>query len=473
MRHRRPLVLAAAMTALLNGCAVGPDYLRPDLQLPTAWRFSGTPETPQAEPQELANLPWWTLYEEPVLDELVREALTSNRDLRIAAARVDEAAGQLGSTRSQLFPQLGASLGDNRGRTSTSGGRVAQEYSAAFNVSWEIDLFGRLRRSSEAARANLLASEEARRGLVISLAATVANSYVNLRDLDNQLEIARSTVKTREDALRIFELRYKGGVISEMELSQARSQLEAARVTVPALEQAIAQQEHNLSALLGRLPGPIPRGKPLAQLGLPLPPVSLPSRVLERRPDIRQAEQNLIAANAGIGAARAAYFPTISLTGLLGSVSSAYSGLFTGPARAWSFGSNATAPLFTAGGLAGQLQSAEARQVQALESYRKAVEAAFRDVEDSLIAGSKTREVVDGYIRQVDALAIYARNARLRYESGYSDYLEVLDAERSLFQAQISASQAHAQALTAVATLYKALGGGWQATEDAATNTTE
>jgi len=462
--------LIATSALLITGCAVGPDYARPTLETPAAWR-SGSALPASEKPEELANLAWWTQLEDPVLDALVAEALASNRDMKIAAARVDEAAGLLGTTRAQLFPQLGASLGGSRAQASERGitplpatvNPINSQYSAALNVSWEIDLFGRLRRATEASQAQLLATEEARRGLALSLATTVANSYISLRDLDRQLEVSRQTLVTREETLRIFDLRFKGGFVSEMELSQARSEVETARIAIPTIEQSIAQQENAISALLGRLPGPTVRGKTVAEMGLPLPPVSLPSVVLERRPDIRQAEQALVASNAQIGVAKAAYFPTVSLTGLLGSSSVAFSDLFSGPARVWSYGGSLAAPIFTAGAIAGQVQAAEARQQQALEQYRKAIETAFREVDDALIGGIKSREVLDARIRQVAALTSYARNARLRYDAGYSDYLTIMDAERNLFQAQINESQARAQALTAVTTLFKVLGGGWAA----------
>ena len=464
------VTLASLGALLIAGCTVGPDYQRPQVELPQAWR-SGEALPASEKPEELANLAWWKQLEDPVLDALITEALANNRDLKTAAARIDEAAGLLGSTRAQLFPQVGASLSGSRARSSQSTAipipagvdTTSDQYFAALNVGWEIDLFGRLRRATEASQAELLATEEARRALALSLAATVANSYISLRDLDNELEISRRTLKTREEALRIFELRYQGGVVSEMELSQVRSEVETARVAVPTLEQAVAQQENALSFLLGRLPGPIARGKTLAEMSLPLPPVSLPSSVLERRPDIRQAEQILVSNNARIGVAKAAYFPVVTLTGLLGSSSVALSSLFSGPARVWSYGADAVLPIFTAGAIAGQVQAAEARQVQALEQYRKTVENAFREVDDALIGGVKTSEIVDARVRQVEALNTYDRSARLRYEGGYSAYLEVLDAERNLFQAQINESQARAQALIAATTLYKVLGGGWQA----------
>lgn len=465
--------LASLIILMLAGCAIGPDYQRPAVTTPENWR-SGASQPASEKPEELANLAWWKQLEDPVIDALIAEALSNNRDLKIAAARVDEAAGVLGSTRAQLFPQLGTGLSGSRAQASNAGAtpipatvdRVNNQYSAALNVGWEIDLFGRLRRATEASRADLLTSEESRRGLALSLVATVANSYISLRDLDNQLLIARQTLKTREESLRIFDLRYKGGVVSEMEVAQVRSEMETARISVTNLELSVAQQENALSALIGRLPGPITRGKTLAEMGLPLPPVSLPSSILERRPDIRQAEQNLIANNARIGVAKAAYFPTVTLTGLLGSSSVAFSNLFTGPARVWSYGTDLSMPIFNAGAIAGQVQSAEARQVQALEQYRKAIENAFREVDDALTGGNKTRETVDSRIRQVDALKTYARNASLRYEGGYSSFLEVLDAERSLFQAQIYESQARGQALIATTTLYKVLGGGWQAASE-------
>jgi multidrug efflux system outer membrane protein len=464
------LAISPFCALLIAGCAVGPDYTRPEATQPAGWR-SGSALPATEKPNDLANLAWWTLIEDPVLDALVVEALANNRDLKIAAARIDEAAGVLGTTRAQFFPQVGADLNGSRAQASDRGvsprpatvHRINEQYSAAFNVGWEIDLFGRLRRATEASQAELLASEEARSGLALSLATTVANSYISLRDLDAELNIARLTLQSREESLRIFELRYKGGVISEMEVAQMRAEYETARIAVPTAELAVAQQENALSVLLGRLPGPIPRGKALADMGLPLPPVSLPSSVLERRPDIRQSEQNLIANNARIGVAKAAYFPTITLTGLLGSSSVSFSNLFTGPARVWSYGADVAMPIFTAGSIFGQVQSAEARQVQALEQYRKTIENAFREVDDSLISGIKSREIVDGRIRQVDSLKIYAKNARLRYDAGYSSFLEVLDAERSLFQSQIYESQARAQALIAVTTLYKTLGGGWEA----------
>lgn len=482
MKHLRPaslpLLPLLPLLLTLGGCAVGPDYQRPEAAVPEQFRFAPPQAGPAGDssPQtsdRLANLAWWEEFREPVLNQLVAEALANNRDLQAAAARVEEAAGAFSSTRSQLFPQLGSNLQGQRQRSSGAStavygrpdGMVGESYAASLNVSWELDLFGRLRRSSEAARAELLASEEARRAVALSLAASVAQGYVGLLDYDQQLAVARHTLKSRQDALKLFELRFAGGVISELELAQARAELETAQSAVPRLEQAVAQQEHALSRLLGRLPGPIPRGRPLAQLDAPLPPLGLPSALLERRPDIRQAEQMLIAANARIGVAKAAYFPRISLTGLLGSLSPSWGDLFTGPMKTWSYGAGASLPIFTAGGLAGQLLGAEARQQEALAQYRGSIETGFREVADALVASEKTKEQAASLGRQVLAYADYARIARLRYEGGYSSYLEVLNAEDRLFSAELNFSQAQGQALIAAISLYKALGGGWEALE--------
>jgi len=468
---RAALPLGSLLAFLVAGCAVGPDYQRPEVETPAAWRY-GAALPANENPDDLANLAWWTLLQDPVLDTLIADTLRNNRDLRIAAARIEEAAGILGTTRAQLFPQVGANLGaSSKQLPETTATQIAgqsgrtDQLSAALNVGWEIDLFGKFRRANEASQAELLASEENRRALLISLASTVANAYISLRDLDNQLDIAKKTLQSREQATRIFELRYRGGVVSDLEISQVRSELETARVAVPIAEQLIAQQESLLSALSGRLPGSIARGKSLSELLIPLPPANLPSSVLARRPDIRQAEQVLIANNARIGVARAAYFPTLSLTGMLGGVSTSFSSLFSGPAATWSAGADLAAPIFTAGSIAGQVKAAEARQVQALEQYRKTIEYAFREVDDAMIGAEKSREIAEARIRQVNSLVTYANVARLRYESGYSAYIEVLDAERTLFQNQINESQARAQALISSTTLYKALGGGWAVTE--------
>ncbi len=329
------------------------------------------------------------------------------------------------------------------------------------NAGWELDLWGRIRRATEAARADLVGTEEGRRGVILSLVGSVAGSYVNLLDLDRQLEIARQTVKSRGESLELFRIRFEGGFTSEIEYVQVKSQYEEAMATIPAIQKAIAQQENALSVLLGRNPGPIARGKTIDGLTLPAIPAGLPSDLLERRPDLLAAEQALISANAQIGVAKAAYYPSIGLTGFFGYASADLSDLFSGPAKVWSYSVPVSMPIFTAGKIAGDVQAAEAIQRQALAGYRQAVQNAFREVDDSLVDQARTREQLASQYSQVKALEKYVELARLRFDNGYTSYLEVLDAERSLFNAQLSYVQNQAVLFQAVINLYKAMGGGW------------
>jgi len=457
------IAVVTALGALLAGCMLGPNYQRPSLAIPEKYRFAET--TPGVI--GATETAWWQSFNDPALDALIAEALAANYDLVAAAARVEQFHGLLVVTRSGLYPQVSAQLGGNRTRVSQRTD-MAVPVDNPFNsvtgsllASWEIDLFGRVRRQSEAALANLRGSEDFRRSVVLSVVSGAATSYVQLRNLDRQLEVANDTVKIREDALKVFERRFRGGVVSEVEVAQARSELAAAQRTVPTLEQSIAQQENALSILLGRNPGPIARGKSIDQLVLPPVPADLPSSVLERRPDVREAEQALVAANAGIGAARALYFPSISLTGALGLASTSLAGLWSGPARAWSYGAAAGLPIFTGGNISGQVEAAEAATKQAVAQYRGTVQVAFRETEDALVGVDKTAKARDAQLEQVRALQRYAVQARRRYEGGYTSYLEVLDAERSLFNAQLDLAQTQADVLQQHIALYKALAGGW------------
>ncbi len=455
---RKPLVVAL-LALLASGCMVGPDYVRPPVDAPAAWRLS------EPAVRDMANTAWWEQFGDPVLNDLVATALRENKDLMIASARIDEFAGKYGFVRSGLFPQVGAGYEVSRQRdipAGTTQPSTYNSYSAVLNASWEIDIWGRIRRQTEAANAQLLASEEGRNGVVLSLVGSVAGAYINLRNLDRQLEIARATAKSRGESYDLFKLRFAGGVISLLELSQNKSQYEEALATIPPLEKAIAQQENGLSVLLGRNPGPIARGKEIDQLTLPVIPAGLPSDLLERRPDIRRAEQDLIAANALIGAARAMYFPTISLTGLFGYASPSLSSLFEGPSKVWQYGAPITMPIFTAGAIAGQVQAAEAVQQQMLFAYQKTIQQAFREVDDSLASQERTREQLLAQRRQVEALQQYASTARLRYDNGYTSFIEVLDAERSLFNVQLQYTQTQQVQLQAMVNLYLAMGGGWQ-----------
>lgn len=454
---RKPLIVGL-LALLAGGCMVGPDYVRPPVDAPAAWRL-GEPEV-----RDLANTAWWEQFGDPVLNDLIAEALRANKDLLIATARIDEFAGKYGFVRSGLFPQVGAGYEPSRQRNIPAGATqpaTYNSYSAVLSASWEIDLWGRIRRQTEAANAQLLASEEGRNAVILSLLGSVAGAYINLRDLDRQLEIARATAKSRGESYDLFKLRFEGGLISLLELSQNKSQYEEALATIPPLEKAIAQQENGLSVLLGRNPGPIARGKDIDQLLLPAIPAGLPSDLLERRPDLRRAEQDLIGANALIGAAKAMYFPAISLTGLFGYASPSLSSLFDGPSKVWQYAAPITMPIFTAGAIAGQVQAAEAVQQQALFRYQKAIQEAFREVDDSLVSQDRTRAQLLAQGRQVEALQQYASTARLRYDNGYTSFIEVLDAERSLFNAQLQFVQTQQVQLQAMVNLYLAMGGGW------------
>ena len=459
----RSVLLWIFPVLLLGGCLVGPEYQRPAVETPSTWRFE------EPEVRELSNTLWWEQFGDPVLNELIGIAVQENKDLLIAAARIEEFLGRLGATRADLYPQVGAEAAAGReGRsgvapfTSGSSGKQTDNiYQAFLTASWEIDLWGRIRRASEAARAELLSQEEARLAVVLSLVSSVANSYINLLNLDRQLEIARETARTRKETLELFELRFEGGVISELELSQVRSEYQAALAVIPRAENLIAQQENALSILLGRNPGPIPRGRRLDELQLPAVPAGLPSDLLAQRPDIRQAEQNLIAANARIGVARAAYFPTISLTAALGTVSADLSDLFSGDSKAWNYSVPVAVPIFTAGRIKGEVQAAEALQRQSLIAYEQVVQNAFREVEDALVGQNRARAEVAVLAQQVEALRSYAELARLRYDEGYASYIEVLDAERSLFDVELSYEQSRSALLQALVQMYKALGGGW------------
>ena len=456
-RARSPLVLLVG-AACLAACTVGPDYHRPAVDTPARFRFAA----PNAEVVDI-SLDWWTQFNDPVLDDLINRALAQNKDLGIATARIEEYYGRYVVTRAGLFPQVGANFGGSRSRGVPVPGYpplVGNQVQLEGTASWELDLFGRLRRLTEAARADYLGTEAAQQATRIALIANVVTAYLQLRDYDNQLGIAQETLKSREGVLKLFEERFGGGVVSKLQLSQARSVYESAQGSVYAIQQEIAQQEDAISLLLGQNPGPIPRGKPIAELTAPAIPAGLPSSLIERRPDVLQAEQALVSANASIGAARAQYFPQISLTGLFGAASTALTGLWTGPARIWSFAGAVTQPIFEGGAIAGSVHEAEAVRQEALLNYEQTIEQAFADVENALVGAARTRDQLDAKAREVKALAQYASLARDLYEGGYTSYLDVLDAERSLFAAQLQQSALQDQELAQIVGLYKALGYG-------------
>lgn len=459
----RQLALAAALAVLVPGCVVGPNYERPKIDKPPEWRM----DYPRAA--EVANTKWWEQFGDPVLDQLIETALRENRDLLIAAARVDQFIAQLSVVRSQFYPQIGYSFDASRNRSSRVGVTPLPSgadpyytlYEGAVSAQWQIDLFGRVRRQSESAQAQIYASEQGRRGVVLTIVTSVAASYIVLRGLDRQLEIARATADNYAGTQRIFELRRKGGVVSDLELNQVQSQYQQALAAIPQIEQQIAAQENLLSILLGRNPGPIPRGRTIDELALPGIPADLPSTLLERRPDILQAEQTLIAANANIGAAKALYFPTLSLTGLIGSVSTSLGDFLNSSARAWTVAAGITGPIFTFGLIEGQVKSAEGLQREALANYQQVILNAFRETNDALVGTMKRREETAAQTKRATALREYARLSRLRFDNGYAGYLEVLYAENELFGAELTAVRARTDAYTELVNVYKAVGGGW------------
>lgn len=446
-------LLFCLLAFLVASCsAVGPDYVRPPVDTPEKWNVE------YAAVSDLANIKWWTQFGDPVLDDLITAAVRGNLDLRMAAARVDQYLGLLETTRSQYFPQVGGELS---GGSDRSFGRTTESYQAALNASWELDLWGRVRRSTEAAQAQIAGSEAGRRAVIMTVVSNVANNYIILRGLDQQLEIARETEKSYAETLKLFQIRYKIGAISQLELSQVESQYESARQAVPRYESLIRQQENLLSLLLGRVPGSIPRGKTLGQLTSPGIPAGLPSSLLERRPDVIQAEQALVAANAGIGVVKAEYFPRISLTGLLGTASTDIGKLFNSGTEIWSLAGAATTPILNFGAISGQVKQAEALQQQAMFRYQQTVLSSLKEVEDVLIQIVKGKEELDAQQRQTRALEEYARLARLQFEAGTSSYMPVLDAERTLFSNRLNQSQLQYNLLGANVAAYKVMGGGW------------
>jgi len=451
---RRLAVLALACP--VAGCMMGPNYERPVVDPPAAYRYE------MAEARDTANTAWWTQFGDPVLDGLIEEALAQNLSVKIAAANVEQAAAVLTQARSPLYPQGSYGVSAAGERKNEQLGAV-YSYGALAGASWEIDLWGRVRRLSESARAQVLATEEARRGVVLSLVASVANGYLQLRALDEQLVIATRTRQAYAESVRLFELQFKYGVQSKMTVEQARTQYETAAAAVPQLESQIAQTENALSVLLGRNPGPIQRGKPIGELAMPDVPAGLPSQALERRPDIRQAEQQLIAANAQIGAAKALYFPTISLTGALGAVSVELSKLFSGPTGAWNYQGSIAGPIFTGGAIKGQVRQAEAARKAAELGYAAAIQSAFADIDNALVARTKLVDQLAAEKRLVAASREYGRLARLQFEGGVAPYFTVLQAEQQLFPAELNEVQLRASLFAATVNIYKAMGGGWVA----------
>jgi multidrug efflux system outer membrane protein len=463
LSRRTAAAVAVALLGLLAGCVQGPNYSRPAVEVPPTYRFAEN-----ASPVLSGDTGWWRQMGDRQLDALVEEALLNNRDLRIASARVDEFAAIYAGTRSQAFPHIGYDLNGSRARASQEKipafvDPTSSSFSTLLSASWEIDLWGRIRRETEAARANLLATEEGRQGVTLTLISSVILGYVTLLDLDEQLRVSEATVAGRRHNVELFETRLKGGWISDFEMSQVRGEYEGAVAQLSPIRQAIAVQEDALSVLVGRNPGAIGRRSNLEDLNSPVVPPGLPSELLARRPDIREAEQQLVASNALIGAARAEFFPRITLTGLLGFASSSLGGLFSGHAHTWTFTGDVAGPIYTGGGLTAAVDQAEARRDQSLANYERVIQNAFRDVDDSLADLRNSAELRETVGRRVATLQRSVELSHERYENGYSDYIDVLDSERSLFSAQLQLASARGDYDRALVNLYRALGGDWTA----------
>jgi NodT family efflux transporter outer membrane factor (OMF) lipoprotein len=469
---RYPLIAAVLAAGLLSSCTVGPNYVRPTVTAPANFR---APEPlPPAQASSLADLKWFEVFRDEQLQQLVRTALAQNYDLRDAVARVAEARANLGITRSNQLPQVNAS-GDleitrlsRDGQTPLPASFLPEQnrnwgQAALGLLSFEVDLWGRLRRATEAARANLLNADENRKAVITTRVSDVAGDYFNLLQLDYELEISKNTLETRRDSLRLVEQRQDGGVATLLDLRQAEQLVSSAAETIPGLQQQIEQTENQISLLLGKNPDGVVRGRKFMEQEVPPEvPAGLPSALLDRRPDIRAAEQALIAANANIGVAKAAYFPQLSLSGLLGGQSTQLSSLFSGPNSVWSFVPQVTQPIFAGGRLKSNVRLAQAERDSALVQYEKTIQTAFTEVSNALIAHQRTRESRLEQERLVTALQDRKRLAYVRYRGGVDTQLNALDADRDLFQAELNLAQIRLSELLSVVELYKALGGGWQ-----------
>ena len=456
----RPARRAAALGALslaLGGCAVGSNYKRPLVSVPD--HFYGDERA--AEARSLADVPWWDVFDDPILKALIQEAVRNGFDARRAAARVEEARARYGVVRSEFFPSVVYEGGWQRARENqivNPSGDAHTAWSVDVGFSWELDLWGRIRRLSEAARAQYLATEDGRRGVLLSLVSDVAVAYMELRELDDELEIAKRTSAAFQDTYDLFNRRLEGGAASALETARAEASLGQVAAEIPEIERAIVARENQINLLLGRNPQPIPREGPLMGVPPDVPP-AYRATLLERRPDIRQAEQLLIAANANVGVAKADFFPRVSLTGLFGNVSPELDDLFS-QGKTWSIGAGLLGPIFQGGRIKRRYEAARAQWRQASIEYEAAAANAFGEVSRALVDRTKLVETERQRARTVAAYQEAVRLSSLRYTSGLSAYFEVLEAQQQLFPAEISLAQTRRDQLVAVVNLYRALGGG-------------
>jgi multidrug efflux system outer membrane protein len=453
MRNR---LLIFCTAAALTGCMVGPNYRRPAVVSPPQFRAAQTPATESS----LGDTKWFDLFHDAALRDLIQQALDANYDIRIAAARVLQAEGQLLATRSFLFPQLSGPGGISRNGIQAP---IQSQGAVGYGSSWELDFFGKLRRASEAARADLLAADESKRAVIQELVAQVATAYFDLLEYDAELDYVRESIRTREESVRLVSARLDGGVSTELDLDQAKTLVASAQANAATLEKAQEQTENLINFLLGRDPGPVTRGLTLiGQRTPPEVPAGLPGALLERRPDLRAAEQQLIAANARVGVAKAAFYPSITLTGVGGIGTSDLLGIATRSGPVYSMGAILDLPIFDAGRRAGNYKTAQGRHEELLISYQKAIHGAFRDVSDALIGYQKNKEYTRSQTELAETLRHQSRLANVRYIGGVSSYLEVLDTERQRLTAEQQLAQAQRDVLASLVQVYKSLGGGWQ-----------
>ncbi len=487
--RRARLASAAVLVSLLvvGGCAMGPDYQRPEVELPSSFGRAapaagalvpdtlplpvhGTAQQPvTAGPAELVDAPWWQSFGDPQLDALIRIALDENKDLRIAALRVQQFQGSLDVARSERLPRVGVQalggsqwLSENRQvRLPLGTDPTGEEYSVALTLGWELDLWGRISRSNEAAAAELLSVEENRRALVASLVSQIASTYLQLLSVDREIELIGRIVDSRRESVRLLAAKLAGGRIGEQPLLSARVELAQLESGLAAKEREAATLEHALATLIGRAPGPVVRGRRFDTLSLPAIPAGVPAQVIAQRPDVRQAEQDLVANNARIGVAKAQYFPVLALTGQNGFASEDLSKLTMLSSNFGFFGLTLLGPLFDGGRVAGLVREAEARQQASVNAYLRAVQAALREVEDALVWHGKMVQQGEARAREVQALAEQADWYRRREAGGAGELIEVLGAERLVYQGQLAQAQTRRDQALALIAVYKAMGGGW------------
>lgn len=466
MKAAKQKLITSIFLMLCAGCAVGPNYKKPAVPTPPEYRGLPADQIGKSGAASFGDQKWWDAFQDEALRDLIQTALKQNYDVRIAATRILEARAQLGITRADQYPSVSANAASANERIAQSSRIPAIETTANqlnLSAAWELDFWGRFRRATESARASLLAQEWAQREVIRSLVSDLAIAYFQLRELDLELEISRQTLASRQDSLRLTQILADHGATSLLDVRQAEQLVFTAGAAIPDLEQRIEQQENFISILLGQNPQSIARGRKLVDQPHPLEvPAGLPSSLLERRPDIRQAEQQLIATNAQIGVAKSAYFPQISLTATGGYQSSALTGLFSGPAGLWNVGGNAVQPIFEGGRIRNRVKLAEAQTQEATLFYQRTIQQAFRDVSDALVAYRKSQEFRIQQ-EQLTHAADEAKNlSNMRYKGGATSYLEVLDSDTRYFSAQLTLAQAQLRELQSLVQIYRSLGGGWQ-----------